>query len=107
MLRKLLLKIICSKYIIFCTSEQIKKASKLGAPCLLTSEEMISWLEEQGPIDEIIVDRQLPGSPLWDIDIITENQESLEYEECYLPSRKEATLKAITIALDYLKENKK
>lgn len=117
-----------NKYTLNCTEEQTKKALGLGAPiellpnytefqnfpyvkcndgnerpCIIpTAEQMIGWLEEQGIL--IDIDTEWNKSVLvyvWDC----ENKSLIN--NVLHGSRKEATLAAIDIALDYLIKNKK
>lgn len=119
------------KYTIFCTPEQTKKALCLGAlidikygsirhrPSLEelkylfayneywhvipTAEQMIGWLEENGILDIVISRRMSPktyGYTVW----FSEN--TFVQEKHSFNSRREATLVAITVALEHLENNK-
>lgn len=118
-----------NKYTIYCTAEQTKKALALGAKleefpwrtsilrqlvdideityCIPTAEQMISWLEEQDGIREININRSACYEG-WYFSIsgpnkqyITINGNSIASIGKY-DSRKEATLIAIDVALEYL-----
>lgn len=109
------------KYIIYCTTEQTKKACELGAPItkiildkesgtkyfIPTAEQMIGWLEEQDEISDISIlylqhrEKWIYQVYVFDggyIDVLNDN---------YFSNRKEATLAAIDVALEYLTNNKK
>lgn len=107
-----------SDYTLYCTTEQVKKALELGAPILdngenpnvpvmlynrkgyviPTAEQMLGWLEEQGIFVEVsksfIADYQ---------SLVHDANTNVFYDEYFL-SRKEATLAAINVALEYLTE---
>lgn len=117
-----------NKYIIPCTEEQTKKALELGAPIekdvytpviryegigyfvdkqqrfayhIPTAEEMVGWLEEQGIL--IDIDTEWNKSVLvyvWNC----ENKSLIN--NVFHGSRREATPKAIDVALEYLANNK-
>lgn len=123
-----------SDYTIYCTSEQTKKALELGAsitkeqsslemyqcvrtdekdsitgqPVWLippTAEQMIGWLEVQGLTFEVIMAcKKIAYFTLWRIDDKGAHPIIGRSDSDY-PSRKEATLKAIDLALDYLNNN--
>lgn len=108
------------KYTIYCTEEQTKKAFELGAPievlpnymefenfpfvnckdgnqrpCMIpTAEQMICWLEEQ--------ELNFEGSSYY-MSVEIKNGDNIGI---YSGTRKEATLAAIDVALEYLSENK-
>lgn len=109
------------QYTIYCTEEQTKKAMELGAPIELegeiyypngaaypkrpTSEQMIGWLEECEEIDEIVL---MKSEDNWAYIVFTGLRPNIEmvWHASYL-TRKEATLAAIDVALDYLIKTKK
>lgn len=103
-----------NKYTIYCTEEQTKKALELGAPLEYhcpnereivyhrpTAEQLIGWLEEQ--VDNIDIIRY--NDRTWLYLFFPKNSSQYESEDKY-QSRKEATLAAIDVALDYLSKNK-
>lgn len=102
-----------SDYTIFCTEEQTRKALEVGAPIkatfldipnkfkyqgcdveIPTAEQMISWLENLGGIEEITVCKT--GMWIWGKNHILIDSSS----NC--SSRKESSLAAIDAALKYL-----
>lgn len=109
---------IMNRYTIYCTPEQIKRALELGAPIEVdfqfnfktaiinriayivpTAEQMIGWLEENGILDIVISRRMSPktyGYTVW----FSEN--TFVQEKHSFTSRREATLVAIDVALEYL-----
>lgn len=121
-----------SNYSIYCTEAQTKKALELGAPinlhpfhssvikgnerlfehivciddkyyCSPTTEQMISWLEEQ---TILVIIEYVNNNKTWFYSIInSENNYKNKYRD--FVSRKEATLVSIDEALDYLISNKK
>lgn len=99
-----------NSYTICCTSEQAKKALELGAPIITcenkrkntldivipTAEQMIGWLEEQDGIISV----EIRKYSKWCYQIAI-------YDASYdisrmFKTRKEATLAAIDVALEYL-----
>lgn len=84
-----------SKYTIPCTRDQIEKSLKLGAKEeLLTAEEMIGWLEEQG--------FDITASSF----CVAVDYEHVGTLGIYSGYRKEATLTAIDTALEYISQHK-
>lgn len=121
-----------SDYSIYCTPEQTKKALKLSAPIEIkygsinhkpsiedlqyliqydnmwykipTAEQMIGWLEEQG----IQISFNINCLNEWDCTVYnTLMRSGLLFQSIWETTRKEATLTAIDVALDYLTNNKK
>lgn len=115
------------KYTIYCTEEQTKRALKLGAPIMFhydavtrddiphfidgtigkewtlyfipTAEQMIGWLEEQ---EGIIAIETYRHCDYWGYGVIIP---LTSYDATkHFSSRKEATLVAIDVALDYLEK---
>lgn len=122
------------RYTIHCTATQTKKALALGAPvvlrseyykpqkhdlkldapipckqytngycyaCCPTTDQMIGWLEDKGLLISITA-RNTPDNPIYNYNI-----NKCEESWNTFPSRKEATLKSIDVALEYLRINKK
>lgn len=119
-----------SDYTLLCTEEQTKKAFELGAKLtehpfeasiikanenmfqnivnineryyyIPTAEQMISWLEEQYPIDHIDVYKQVTT---WNSVVY---MSTLERRSKKGTSRPEATLAAIDAALEHLRKGGK
>lgn len=104
-------------YTVYCTTEQTKKALKLGAPIathwsIMTNdwiydnpltEQMIGWLEENN-IENIIVCKKDGGDYGYTV-YHTSHRKPLQ--RFWFSNRKEATLAAIDAALEYLTKNKK
>lgn len=106
-----------NKYKIYCTEAQTIKAHGIGAPIdetavmpptmfigekiysIPTAEQMIGWLEEQG----ILIDIHF-YCVSWDIGVRTKTGNIL-YQKMAIDTRKEATLAAINVALEYLSNN--
>lgn len=119
-----------NKYTIYCTESQTKKALELDAPItkerigkciteglvrlgnnhnesdidylLPTVEQMIGWLEEQEEFSNICIRKTMGGNYSGACYC---NGETLLHQT--FSSRKEATLAAIDVALEYLNKNKK
>lgn len=108
------------KYKIYCTEEQTEKALELGAPIevdfqfnsktaiinkkayvLPRAEEIIGWLEEQESFSNICVRKTMGGNHS---SACYCNGETLLNK--VFSSRKDATLAAIDVALEYLINNK-
>lgn len=123
------------KFTIYCTAEQTKNALELGAPIKInnyppingeefiwlsppadaiawnnstnctvpTAEQMVEWLEDQEEISNLHIFRL---SIHWTFDLHTSNGEEKNNRPLF-NTRKEATLAAISSALEYLTNNKK
>ena len=112
-----------NRYTLYCTAEQTKKALELGAPIekkeiqvcdnakhffwydgfyynYPTAEQMIGFLEEQASICSIEIDCDTINK-VWMYFLYTNKEETTEWKSLF-PSRKEATLEAIDVALNYL-----
>lgn len=101
-----------SDYSIYCTQEQTLKAIELGAQIegifIPTAEQMISWLEEQEKIEEIIIYRNIILKVYkWTFGIINTKGKFVINNKEHFSSRKEATLAAINAALECLSNKKK
>lgn len=112
------------EYTIYCTDTQIRKALKLGAEIklikvyegrpeqgynvIVTAEQIIEWLAEQGITFEILmISKKIVYFSLWRIDDKSTHP-IVGYSDDGYSTRKEATLAGIDAALDYLiKINKK
>lgn len=105
-----------NRYTIYCTEDQTKKALKLGAPIRtikkpqcnvglierITTEQMIGWLEEQGVVIIFMGTMKEDLSGYTWIAHICHFEDTSIWVDIKSLSHKEATLKAIDAALDYL-----
>lgn len=104
-----------SDYTIYCTTEQVKKAIELGAPILTktfissfgkietnltTAEQMIGWLEEQEELNSIEIEYNSDCKG-WSYFLCPSDDDDCIYKTSF-SSRKEATITAIDMALEYL-----
>lgn len=97
------------RYTIYCTLEQIRKASLYGAPIQIyetpfldkpvTAEQMIGWLDECGK-QTIEICRPSQSNTSWGIFI-----NNIQVVGEYYDTREAATLRAIDIALQYLEQD--
>lgn len=113
------------RYIIYCTESQTKKALELGAPIEVdfqfnsktaiinkityrvpTAEQMIGWLGEQGIWIHFCKPNQRPELFSFSVSVPNELFKRVFIGDEFA-SRKEATLAAISAALDYLIKNKR
>lgn len=103
-------------YTIYCTEEQTKKALELGAPIgvipdgliIPTAEQMLGWLEEQYLY--ITISYTCNFAKDWQADIhhalYTDAYCGVDLIDVNFGSRKNATLAAISSALNYLINHK-